>query len=189
MKVKDSREAKYLKSLPPQLANNPFWASNHVTYPPSFGAQPRDVNVFPVDDPYIIEKRIDQWERIDKNYSIHGRIPVESTWGTQKYPPSCVKYDPNHELLSRRENEPAISILDKHNQKDQEYYESVQQAQSFKPTDLLLHMETKQLNNARTFLKKSSNITMLKDVAKQRKPVSELQKVNIDDMRKCKSCG
>lgn len=187
MKVKDSREAAYLKSLPPELAKNPFWTTNHSKFPTAFGSQPRDVNVFPKDEPYGIEKNFDKWEGTDKNYTIHGRIPIESSWGRHQHPPSPSKYDPKHTVLSRRENEPAISILDRHDHKQKEYNETIQLAQTFKQPEFVTALETKKLHDQHTFLKKSFNTNTLKEIQKQRKPISELQKINIDDMRKCKS--
>lgn len=184
--MKDSREAAYLKSLPPELAKNAFWTTNHGTFPTSFGSKPREVNVFPNDEPYAIEKNFDKWEGTDKNYTIHGRIPITSTWGRHQHPPSPSKYDPQHTLLSRRENEPSISILDRHDYKGKEYTEAVQLAQTHKQPEFLQSLESKKLHDHHSFIKKSFNTTTLKEIAKQRKPQSDLQKINIEDMRKCK---
>jgi len=184
MKVKDSRETRYQKSLPPQFAKDAFWTTNHATFPTSFGSNPREVNVFPSDDPYQSEQSFDHWEGTDKNYSNHGRLPIESTWGRFQFPPSPVKYNPIHEKLSRRENDPARSILDKHNQKEEEYYAAVQIAQTYKSPEFMIALETKKLNKAHTLLKKSANVSTIKEITKLKNPPSELQKVNIEDMRK-----
>jgi hypothetical protein len=128
------RSERSLESLPPELKKDPFWTQSLVKRPTTFGSEPRSFRDFNYDDPYRLEKDIDNWVLLDEHRSNHGRLQVTSTWGKLKVaPPAPSKYDPNHEKLSKREVGPHIKMATK--PEDKEYFETVRLAQTYKPPE------------------------------------------------------
>eukprot|EP01033_Poteriospumella_lacustris_P008778 gene8779-6315_t len=106
-----SRKPGYLNKLPPELAEDPFWATFHKPPPTSFGIASRRLSPkdLPDDHEYHLRKEIDQWEHVDGHLVRHGRLQVESRWGTVKSP-APGDYDPDADKRSKMPSFPSPII-------------------------------------------------------------------------------
>lgn len=106
-----SRKPGYLNKLPPELAEDPFWANFHKPPPTSFGMASRRLSAkdLPDDHEYHLRKEIDQWEHVDGHLVRHGRLQVESRWGTVKSP-APGDYDPDADKRSKMPSFPSPII-------------------------------------------------------------------------------
>lgn len=158
-----------LKHLPEAIIHDPFWNQSHIDRPSTFGATPKP-NTIKVDDPYTIKNDHNKWVHFDRDCMNHGRLTVESMWGRYKTAPPPGAYDPDHEKLSKRESFPKHKISSKARD---HYFEKVEFARK-NPLSPIGNVDPFNPFN----IKKSEK----KDIK-----ISELSKINMDDMRKCMS--
>jgi hypothetical protein len=156
-----------LKHLPHEFLNDPFWSRSHVQRPSTFGASAKPTRI-KVDSPEKLRNDVVKWNQHDDFGVNFGRLTVRDMWGKYGTPPPG-EYNPDHEKLSRREIGPKHAFPSK--PKDY-YFEEVE----FTKNNPYQHFPNPHID---IFKPKDQLIPK-----KATKP-SDLQRVNLDDMRKC----
>ncbi len=158
-----------LRYLPSEFLNDPFWSESHVQRPSTFGVSAKSTRV-KVDSPDKLFTQVKTWVQQDEFGGSYGRLPVREMWGKYGEPPPPGQYNPDHEKLSKREIGPKHAFPSK--PKDH-YFEEVQ----FAKNNPFQHFP----NPHEDVFKPKKNLAPKKSIK-----VTDLQRINLDEMRKCK---
>jgi hypothetical protein len=184
------KQPSYIEKLPEDLAEDPFWKTDLVARPTTFGASNRKLSSrdVKIDHPTRLQTEISDWEMRDMFKVHHGRLQIESQWGRYQSPPPG-EYNPNHEKLSYRELFPSIKIANKN---VDDYFDEVDYARTHPLTPSYNNKKKEYKSN---LLKKSHRINFsdLTQYMQKKSPhhkhlktqnnSSNLQNINLEDLK------
>lgn len=158
-----------LKYLPQEFLHDPFWCQSHIQRPSTFGASAKPTRL-KFDSPYQLKQEVSNWVQHDDFGTTSGRLPVREMWGKYGKTPPPGEYNPDHEKLSKREIAPKHAFPSK--PKDH-YFEELEYAKNNPQT----HLPNPHVD----IFKPKKRFSPQKSVK-----LTDLQRINLDDMRKCK---